>query len=270
MALRIALLAGLAMAIFGALFFRLWALQVISGDRYLAEARDNQVRTFRIQAPRGVILDRNGEVLVANAPATSVVVWPTDLPAEGRDRVVARLSRLLGLPAGKVRRAIAEHEDDPLTPATIRTGVRPAQLKYLLEHQSDFPGVQVADTYVCRYERVIVAAQFLGYVAEISKEQLKHLGKDGYASGDLTGQTGVEAAYDEYLRGRAGIGRVRVDANGRVKSEREFRQVPEGGRSLRLTIDAFVFGSLIAMWPDACEQRRLARRFVEQEAAAQA
>ena len=62
------------------LFLRLWALQVLSGDRYLAQANDNRVRTLRLEAPRGPIVDRNGNVLVANTPGTRVELWPSDLP----------------------------------------------------------------------------------------------------------------------------------------------------------------------------------------------
>ena len=75
-AIRIAILGVVAVTIFCALFFRLWALQVISGERYLEVAKNNQVRTFRAPAPRGSILDRNGVVLVSNKPGTAVQLWP--------------------------------------------------------------------------------------------------------------------------------------------------------------------------------------------------
>ena len=83
-ALRVAILAFLALAVFAVLFLRLWALQVLSGDRYLAQANDNRVRTLRLEAPRGPILDRNGNVLVENVPGTRVELWPADLPKTWR------------------------------------------------------------------------------------------------------------------------------------------------------------------------------------------
>ena len=127
MALRIAILGVLAVTVFCALFFRLWALQVISGERYLEDARNNQIRSFRLQAPRGSIIDREGRVLVSNTPGTVVQIWPAaldDVPNEQRVRTLRRLARVLGLPPAKVRRAVqARAESDPLTPVIVDTNV---------------------------------------------------------------------------------------------------------------------------------------------------
>ncbi|MGH3112308.1 MAG: penicillin-binding protein 2, partial [Gaiellaceae bacterium] len=107
----------------------------------------------------------------------------------------------------------------------------------LMEHQGEFPGVQITETYLRRYEQGSIAAQMLGYVAEISAEQLEDKSRDGYAAGDRIGQTGLEATYDTYLRGQPGLGQVFVDALGRVTSEREFSRMPESGDNVRLTLD---------------------------------
>ena len=80
LAFRVAIMAFLALAVFAVLFLRLWALQVLSGDRYLAVANDNRVRTLHLEAQRGPVLDRNGSVLVENVPGTRVELWPADLP----------------------------------------------------------------------------------------------------------------------------------------------------------------------------------------------
>jgi penicillin-binding protein 2 len=80
LALRVAVLGFVALAVFAVLFLRLWALQVLAGDRYLAQANDNRVRTLRIDAPRGTIVDTNGRVLVENTPGWRVEIWPADLP----------------------------------------------------------------------------------------------------------------------------------------------------------------------------------------------
>jgi penicillin-binding protein 2 len=214
---------------------------VISGERYLEDARSNQVRTFRTHAPRGSIVARNGEVLVSNVPGTLIQLWPAALdnvPAHERDRMLRRLGRLLGVPFREITAALHGRGDDRLTPITIKESVPDAKIAYLLEHQNDFPGVQVSETYLRSYEHGPLAAQVLGYVGEISKEQLAERAKDGYAGGDRIGQAGVEASYDRYLRGLPGVGRVRVDALGRVQSPREFSQMPEAGDNIRLTIDA--------------------------------
>jgi penicillin-binding protein 2 len=97
--------------------------------------------------------------------------------------------------------------------------------------------VQITETYLRNYEQGILASQILGYVSEISAEQLEERADQGYRPGDRIGQTGLEAAYDDYLRGVRGEGQVLVDALGRITSEREFSQLPEPGDNIRLTID---------------------------------
>ena len=241
MALRLAILGVLAVVVFCALFFRLWALQVISGERYLENANNNQIRSFGVIAPRGSIVDRDGEVLVSNKPGTLVQIWPAALenvPVGERDQMLRRLARLLGLRVEAIRAKVAEGlERDPLTPVTVDTTVDELKTAYLLEHQNEFAGVQITETYLRNYEQGKLAAQTLGYVGEISAEQVEARADEGYRAGDRIGQTGLEAAYDTYLRGVRGEGRVLVDALGRITSEREFSQLPEAGDNIRLTID---------------------------------
>jgi len=152
--------------------------------------------------------------------------------------MIERLAKLLGVPAADVRKDLKLHRDDPLTPVTIRESVRDDKVRFLLEHQAQFPGVEISEVELRRYEYGNLAAQVLGYVSEISAEQLKQLEEKGYAAGDRIGQVGIEAAYDRYLRGVAGVGEVNVDAMGRVTSERQFSRFPEPGYSVRLTLDA--------------------------------
>jgi penicillin-binding protein 2 len=241
MAIRIAILGIVAIALFAALFFRLWALQVISGERYLEEARNNQVRTFRAPAQRGAISDRNGRILVTNTAGTLVQLWPAavlELPEPTRRSMLRRLGDLLNLPPKEVSAALRRGRADPLTPVTVKVGVKDEKVAYLLEHQAKFPGVQVTPTHLRRYAEGTIAAQVLGHVAEISPEQLKEREGKGYAAGDRIGQAGIESAFDRWLRGVPGVGEVRVDALGRVTSERTYTQFAEPGYSVRLTLDA--------------------------------
>src|SRR5918992_718492 len=97
-ALRIGILGALALAAFGILFLRLWSLQVLSGDRYLRAAQNNQIRTLPLEAPRGAVLDRNGHVLVANKPDTAVRVWVADLPKKHRYQELRTLAQILKVP----------------------------------------------------------------------------------------------------------------------------------------------------------------------------
>jgi penicillin-binding protein 2 len=241
LALRTAILGAIVLAVFAALLLRLWALQVLSGTRYVAQAQANQFRTVRVQAPRGPILDRNGAVLVTNATATAVELWPADLPKVYADRIreLHALARVTGTPlyviADKIRTRRAS--GDLLTPIVVRDQVPRAMVTYLYERASEFPGVVMDRRYIRHYPYRSLGAQLLGYVGEISSEQLRTLAHTGYASGDQIGQAGVEAAYDSYLRGIPGAARVRVDSLGRPRTQRQLVTPTQPGHALRLTID---------------------------------
>ena len=115
LALRVGVLGAFALALFAVLFFRLWSLQVLSGEDYLNAAQNNQLRLVRVEAPRGPILDRDGRVVVSNVAGTAVQLWVGDMPrAEGRRREIIRgLSRILSVPAAELAREVASRELRP-------------------------------------------------------------------------------------------------------------------------------------------------------------
>ena len=177
LALRVGILGALALLVFGILFFRLWSLQVLSGENYLTAAQNNQIRLIREEAPRGPILDRDGRVIVGNVAGTAVQLWVGDMPrALGRRReIVRRLAAVLDVPPRELARDVAARASDPLTPITVKTAVHEAQVNYLYEHRAEFPGVRIVQTYLRDYAYGALAAQILGYVGEISPEELKGL-----------------------------------------------------------------------------------------------
>jgi penicillin-binding protein 2 len=242
LALRIGILGAVALLAFGVLFFRLWALQVLSGPQYLRAALDNQLRSVRIEAPRGQILDSQGRLLVSNVPGTAVVLHPADLPktswAAQLDEL-RRLSRVVHVPLLPLLREIRLRKNDPVTPVIVREDVkRTAPINYLYEHADEFPGVDVTDTFLRGYPFGDVAAHVVGYVNEISAAQLKQLQRKGYTAGDKIGESGVEATYDSYLRGRDGLAQLRVDSLGRPRSQLGTKRLPVPGESIKLTINA--------------------------------
>ena len=240
LALRVGVLAGLALIIFAILFLRLWALQVLSGDRYVNAAQNNQLRTIRVEAQRGSIVDRNGRTIVSNVPGTAVRIWTADLPDEGRYAMFKRLSKILRVPLPRLTRALEENKGDPLTPILVKTAVHEDQVAMLLEHRADFPGVEVTSTYLRDYEHKALAAQLLGYVGEVSPEELKRLEKSkdsDIRGGEKIGKTGVEAAYDRWLRGTPGMDQLRVDSLGQPLGRFEPRRPSQSGYNVRLTLD---------------------------------
>jgi penicillin-binding protein 2 len=239
LALRVGILGMLALAVFATLFLRLWSLQVLNGEQLLRASQNNHRRDIRVQAPRGPILDRNGNLLVTNVPGRAVQIWSSDLPKRRgvRLREIRALARVLGLPANQIGAAIRRHRHDPLTPIRIKDSASRAQVFYLEERAEDFPGVQIVPAYLRFYPNRELAAHVLGYVTEISPEQVAALHGQGYRGGDTIGQTGIESYYDRYLRGTAGVSQLRVDSLGRPISLVVPKVPAHPGNAVRLTLD---------------------------------
>jgi penicillin-binding protein 2 len=241
LALRIALFGGVAVVLFGVLFFRLWLLQVIDGEKYLAEAKNNRTRSFRTSAPRGEILDRSGKVLVANRTSLALQVNPRKLPTDLRERR-AELAKLAGLTHStlpRVRKTMhKELKLAPAAPVTLRRDVGHDLVYYLQENQARFPGVEVERVFVRDYPDGTLAAHILGTVGEVTEEQLKERRFRGLQPGDEIGQGGIEDTYDRFLRGKPGLTRVQVDALGEpTPNGRLFNEPPSPGDNLKLSID---------------------------------
>ena len=272
LALRVAMLGGVAFVLFAIIFFRLWYLQVLSGDQYLTQARDNRVRSVRVVAPRGNVVDRSGHTLVENRVATVVMLDPEALPASERlaaarwfDASKARLARsrarrgppvaippiatprlrerfralgaIIGIRPREIQdRVIHALGLVPYSAVTIKVDVPDAVRNVLLERPDRFPGVDVEKRYLRRYPHGDVAAQLLGTIGEISPSELHVERFKGVKAGTVVGKEGVERAYDRYLRGIDGATRITVDALGRPKGEAVGRD-PVPGRSLRTSLD---------------------------------
>jgi penicillin-binding protein 2 len=276
LALRVAIFGGIALALFAIVFFRLWYLQVLSGDKYLAQATVNRIRELRIQAPRGKIVDRDGNVIVRNRQAVVVQLDPSKLPQAERSLaaqwgadVNARAARPKGhrgdpvkippIPTAGLRtryarlaRVLGEHTTAtqihrqvvrslvvvPYASVRVKTDVPESVLSYIAERPEQFPGVKVEQTYLRDYPQGTLAAQLLGTVNEISPKQLKQSRFRGVKQGTIVGQSGLERAYDRYLRGVDGIQRVEVDAEGSPIANSGLKRVaPIPGQRLRTSLD---------------------------------
>jgi penicillin-binding protein 2 len=240
LAMRVAILGGIALLAFAFVFFRLWYLQVLSGDTYRAEANDNRVRAITVRAPRGEIVDRDGRVLVENRVALAVKVSPKELPEDraARREVYERLGKVLGMrPGGIERRVEKQLRELPYATATVKQDVDQNIVAYLMEHRADFPGVEPERVFVRQYPQGETGAHLFGYTGEISPDDIEAGSYPGVPGGDLVGRGGIEQQYDRFLRGRNGASRVQVDAMGTVRGEPLKAEPPEQGRQLRLAID---------------------------------
>ena len=216
---------------FLALLGQLWYLQVLEGGRLHELSEKNRIRIRPVAAPRGILFDRNGLALVDNRPAFTLSLIPREL--EDRDAVVARLSVLLKIPAGELMEALERVAPDSIRPVRVRRGLTLEDVTKVEERKLELPGVIVEVEPQRTYPTSTFAAHLLGYVREVSDEQMK---QGRYRRGDMIGQSGLERLLDEYLRGRDGGERIEVDAYGRpVQLMR--RDEPNPGAQVITTID---------------------------------
>jgi penicillin-binding protein 2 len=241
LALRAAVLGGVAVALFAVLFFRLWDLQVLSGSEYLAEAKNNRTREFKVIAPRGNILDRDGNVLVENRTSLALQLNTQKLPEDpaAQKAELAQLGKLAHMSLRKVRRTIDEQEEIAAgAPVTLRQDVGYDLVYYLEENQRRFPGVAVQRVFVRDYPDGSRAAHVVGSVGEVSEEELEEAPYKGLEPGDEVGKGGVEYTYDRYLRGEPGLTKIQVNALGQPTPGGQLvSEPPAPGDNLKLTID---------------------------------
>jgi penicillin-binding protein 2 len=232
--LRLTIIGLVAVSLFAALLARLWYLQVIGAPQAQAAAQSNGVRIVTTPAARGRILDRNGTIIVDNK--MSEVVTISRNTAKKEPDVMARLAALFGLSQDAIQRKVNDVRYSPYVPVPVAVDVTPLQVIYIKEHQPDFAGVDVASMAERTYPNGNMAANVIGYVGQITDRELASRKRLGYQQGEQMGQTGVEAAYEDALRGQPGVTKLQVDSRGRVLGTLA-SQPPVQGRDVWLSID---------------------------------
>jgi penicillin-binding protein 2 len=239
LAFRVAIFGGIALAAFAVIFFRLWYLQVLSGDKYVAEAQNNQLRKIKVQAPRGEIVDREGRVLVRNRVGLAVTITPDKFPEAESERaeLYRRLGRLLDMRPRRIEKRVDEQfKELPFSKATVKQDVARPIVMYIAERKEDFRGVDVEPVFLREYPHGEVGAHLFGYVGEVTEQQLGDPQYTGVELGDRVGKAGIEAEYDRFLRGQNGATQVQVDAFGNLT--RQLSDIgAKQGKQLRLSLD---------------------------------
>ena len=234
--LRLTFLTLLVATLFMLLFGRLWYLQVMAGDRYVELSQSNASRTLSLEAARGKILDRDGDVLVGNRYANVVSVQPGEL-GEQADTVLADLADLLGTTSEEIEARIAGSTVDAVRPKPVAIDVPTDIVFYIWENQSTrYPGVYAESLPLRSYPHGPLAAHVVGYLGQISPDELAQERYADYRPGADIGRTGVERTYEQHLQGVEGLRVLEVNARGDV-----LRQVsetrPQPGSDLVLTLD---------------------------------
>ncbi len=221
--------------VFVLLAARLWYLQVISYDDLLERSVRNRTRVLILNAPRGPIYDRNEVLLVENRPSFEISVMRQDV--EDKDLLLEHLSGLLGLDIGELEKRWQKGRRFPIyQPVTLATDVSWDIMEQVQEHSVDLPGVLTEVQPVRDYLDHGSAAHLIGYLGEITEEELSAPSDYNYRGGDLVGKTALEKSYEPYLRGVKGRRLVEVDVKGKLLRQLQV-EPPKPGNKIYLTID---------------------------------
>lgn len=237
--LRIGTIQIVAFLLLGILGVRLYYLQVVKGEHYAERAENQRIRHIPIPAPRGVIFDRNGKILVDSRPTWNVVLSNEPIKKIDVTSRVEDYAAGLNLEPGFVveRLDLIKKQNDFET-MVLKENATIQDIAWVESHSLEFPELRIENQPQRFYPHGTELAHVLGYVGEISPKQLESdEWKDkGLKPGDIIGKGGLEQYYDEYLRGKPGYRKVIVDSRGRVQSE--IGVVPaQAGQDMVSTID---------------------------------
>ncbi len=223
--------------VFGLLTTRLAYLQINNGKQLAAAAEAQRTAEVALPAPRGLIYDRQGRLLVQNVAAWAVKVTPSDLPFSEREVVAQRLASMLGIDATEILTTLDSAPGSRFDPVRIAQDV-PEQTARLVAESSDvLPGVQVVVETRREYPDGPLLAHILGYTGPIDESTYARLRSKGYLADDMIGKTGIESTFESDLRGTYGLERVAKDATGKSGDVLSNIQDAVPGASLTLTID---------------------------------
>ncbi len=243
---RLRWVALVGIAAFALLVGRLWQLQVMRGDSYYERTVSNVVKERYLPSVRGKILDRKGVPLADNRPAFNIYATPKTLTPETK----AELARMLGLSDDEIakidERLAVGKKRDPKSPVLVLEDQGRDRAALVEQARARLPGVEVHHEPYRYYPQGDLAAHLVGYMTQMTADEADRLGAQGYDPSELVGRYGLEAAWENYLRGKKGVERFAVDARGQrlddstasalIAGERVIDPVP--GANLVLTIDA--------------------------------
>ncbi len=234
------IVAGIAIGlVFLVYLIYLFSMQVVDGYIYSLRAEEVRRRSVVIAAPRGNIYDRTVSTPIAtNRESFAIDVNPAEISRDEIDDVFSRLSELLGIPVADIYDAVPQRRYTTFQHIEVKSEVPYATITRIAEHKADLPGVSWRIKPVRSYVDGDTFSHVLGYVGDITPEQLQVLFNRGYNARSVIGKSGIELQYDEVLRGSEGQEFRTVDAQGRRVVGRDGERVaPVQGNDLVLTLD---------------------------------
>ena len=236
---RLRVLQVLIVLLISVLAVRLYVLQMMNGTFYAERAENQRIRLLPIPAPRGVIFDRNGKILVDSRPIYNVILSREDIKNLDLSQFIEPFSNGLDIDPEYLKERLNQIQTQPAFESIrIKENATPADVAWVDAHALEYPQLRVEAQPQRRYPENGTLCHVLGYVGEISPEQLElpRYKEKGYKPGDIIGREGIEAVYDHLLRGRDGYRKVVVDSRGRIQDIIEEVE-PQPGQDLVTTVD---------------------------------
>lgn len=223
------------LVVFGVLILRLWFLQIVNGRIYRTSSENNRIHLRSIPPFRGMIFDRDGEILVGNRPSFDLCAIPEEV--QNREELFRRLNHLMGLDPKLAAQKLAQAPQRyPFRPVSLRRDITRDELALIETHRFNLPGVIMKARPLRHYLYENLFSHLIGYLGEISEKELISGRYPNNNPGDLVGRSGVERKWQSFLHGMQGGEQVEVDAAGRqIRSIS--RRPPISGSSISLTID---------------------------------
>jgi len=228
------LLQALILGLFCLFSIRLWYLQIHRGEDYARKARENQLRQESIFSPRGLIRDRNGDLLAVNEPAYALGIVREDCP--DIDKAMHQIAAWTGRDFFELKAFYDKNRKrvKPFEPLILIPDLTFGQLALIETNKLRWPGLEIQFRPRRLYRYGTLLAHVLGYVAEANEEELEK--NPDLALGDYVGKQGIEFMLEDRMRGAKGLAQYEVDVNGRRLQERILKH-PRAGHEISLSID---------------------------------
>lgn len=238
--IKLAVVQYIIVGVFLVLSYGLWTLQVRKNDEYIVRAEQNRIRRIPILAPRGKLLDRDGNIIVDNYPSFSALLLrdqKVDLNADAQ-----KIADGLHIPVDDVLDKIRHYQlahKPAFEPIFLKDDITPDERAFIEAHRDELPELETLMVYRRLYPKDGFMAHLIGYVGQVSEEMLNSPRFELYQRGDIVGQSGVELYYNDVLMGKDGSRRVLVDSRGREvgRPEKDANIPAIPGHKLKLTID---------------------------------
>ncbi len=232
--LRIVLI--FAIISFGLLYFRLFYLQIIKGEKFAIRAENNRIRYYYVNAQRGIIYDRFKNPLVLNIPSYSLILVPIDLPQDlnQRERIISDVSKIFNLDPLEIKRKLEEKKEVNLDPILIKTHLEIEEVRQFETQIREKNGFEVIEDTSRFYPYKEAMAHLIGYVGKMSKEDIEKY--PTYPLTSIIGKAGLESYYESYLQGKPGKRLIEVDASYQVVKNLGSEE-PKSGYDIITTID---------------------------------